>query len=563
MIENIKAQLKEIIEKYFLNKYNLEINIVVEEPKKKELGDLSIPSFVVVKALRKPLNECVNEVVEAIKDLSIIESYSIMGGFINIVISKEELAKDILTKINSEKESYASGDKKNETICIDYSSPNIAKPFSIGHLRSTIIGASLKLIYEKAGYNVVGINHLGDWGSQFGKVIVAYKKWGNKNSVENNSLSELAKLYVKFHQEAEKDPSLDDKAREVFKELEEGNKEYLELWKWFREESINEALKLYDMLNVKFDSYNGEAFYNDKMDAVNDELEAKGLLKEDDGAMIVDLGESMPPALIKRRDGASLYMTRDLAAVFYRKKTYNFKKALYVVGNEQKLHFNQLKEVIKKMGYDYSDDIIHVNFGLVLQDGKKMSTRSGKVVTLIDVLNEAIDMARKQIENKNPNLENKEDVSKKIGIGAVIFNDLKNHRSLDYEFNLEQMLKFEGQTGPYLQYSDVRIKSILNSCTMTDKFDYSLFKKPHYYALVKDIDEFKLNIDKAVEENAPSVICKYLLNLASDFNTFYGLEKINTEDEVVRNTNLLLLNAIKIVLEEGLRLIDINPLERM
>ena len=322
-------------------------------------------------------------------------------------------------------------------------------------------------------------------------------------------------------------------------------------------------MKLYKMLNVEFDSYNGEAFYNDKMDAVVKELEDKKLLVEDDGAMIVDLGEDMPPALIKRRDGASLYMTRDLAAVFYRKKEYNFKKAIYVVGNEQKLHFNQLRKVIEKMGYDYFNDIIHVNFGLVLQDGKKMSTRSGRVVTLIDVLNDAINMAYKAIDAKNPNLENKDEVSKKIGIGAVIFNDLKNHRSLDYEFNIEQMLKFEGQTGPYLQYTDVRIKSILNSVKMGDTFDYSLFSKPHYYALIKDIDEFNLNINKAMEDYAPSVICKYLLNLASDFNTFYGLEKINSEDEIIRNTNLKLLSAIKIVLEEGLRLIDLSILERM
>lgn len=563
MIDNIKQELKDILEKYFLNKYNLELNIVVEEPKKKELGDISIPSFVVVKALRKPLNDCVNEIVEVIKDLKIIKSYQVMGGFINIVINKEEISKEILDKIIAEGSNYGNGTKKNETIVLDYSSPNIAKPFSIGHLRSTIIGASLKLIFEKGGYNTFGINHLGDWGSQFGKVIVAYKKWGNENSVSNNSLSELAKLYVRFHDEAKTNPSLEDEAREVFRELENGNKEYLKLWTWFRDESIKEALKLYDMLNVKFDSYNGEAFYNDKMDAVVKELEEKKLLVEDDGAMIVDLGESMPPALIKRRDGASLYMTRDLAAVFYRKKEYDFKKALYVVGNEQKLHFNQLRSVIDKMGYDYANDIIHVNFGLVLQDGKKMSTRSGRVVTLIDVLNEAINMAYKQIDAKNPNLENKEEVSKKIGIGAVIFNDLKNHRSLDYEFNLESMLKFEGQTGPYLQYTDVRIKSILNSVKMTNEFDYSLFEKPHYYALIKDIDEFGLNISKAMEDYAPSVICKYLLNLASDFNTFYGLEKINNEDEIIRNTNLKLLSAIKIVLEEGLRLIDINPLERM
>ena len=563
MIENIKFKLKELLEKYFLNKYNLEVNIVIEEPKKKEMGDLSIPSFSVVKALRCPLNDCVNEIVEVIKNESIIKSYQVMGGFINIVINKEELAKEILNKIVSEGSNYANGDKKNETVVLDYSSPNIAKPFSIGHLRSTIIGASLKLIFEKGGYDTFGINHLGDWGSQFGKVIVAYKKWGSESSVSNNSLSELAKLYVRFHDEAKTNPELEDEARLVFKELEEGNKEYLKLWTWFREESIKEALKLYDMLNVKFDSYNGEAFYNDKMDAVVKELEDKKLLVEDDGAMIVDLGEDMPPALIKRRDGASLYMTRDLAAVFYRKKEYNFKKAIYVVGNEQKLHFNQLRKVIEKMGYDYFNDIIHVNFGLVLQDGKKMSTRSGRVVTLIDVLNDAINMAYKAIDAKNPNLENKDEVSKKIGIGAVIFNDLKNHRSLDYEFNIEQMLKFEGQTGPYLQYTDVRIKSILNSVKMGDTFDYSLFSKPHYYALIKDIDEFNLNINKAMEDYAPSVICKYLLNLASDFNTFYGLEKINSEDEIIRNTNLKLLSAIKIVLEEGLRLIDLSILERM
>lgn len=563
MIENIKQQLKELLENYFKANYSIDCNIVIEEPKKKELGDLSIPSFSVVKVLRKPLPECVNIIVDVIKDLDIISSYQVMGGFINIVINKNELSKEILDKIISEGANYGNGIKKNETIVLDYSSPNIAKPFSIGHLRSTIIGASLKLIFEKGGYNTFGINHLGDWGSQFGKVIVAYKKWGNDNSVKENSLSELAKLYVRFHDEAKNDPSLEDEAREVFRELENGNEEYLKLWTWFRDESIKEALKLYDMLNVKFDSYNGEAFYNDKMDAVVKELEDKNLLVEDDGAMIVDLGSDMPPALIKRRDGASLYMTRDLAAVFYRKKEYNFKKALYVVGNEQKLHFNQLRSVIKKMGYDYSDDIIHVNFGLVLQDGKKMSTRSGRVVTLIDVLNEAIKMAYNQIDSKNPNLENKEDVAKKIGIGAVIFNDLKNHRSLDYEFNFESMLKFEGQTGPYLQYTDVRIKSILNSCKMSDKFDYSLFDKPHYYALIKDIDEFGLTINKAMEDYAPSVICKYLLNLASDFNTFYGLEKINNEDEIIRNTNLKLLSAIKIVLEEGLRLIDINALERM
>lgn len=565
VINNIKQQIKENLEKYYVEKYNQNINIVVEEPKKQEMGDLSIPSFTVVKALKKPLNDCTKEISEQIQKMPIIKEYSITGGFINLILSKENISKEILKEILEEKNNFGNnkqGEGKN--IVIDYSSPNIAKPFSIGHLRSTIIGASLKLIYQKCGYNVIGVNHLGDWGSQFGKVIVAYKKWGNKTDVENNSLGELAKLYVKFHKEAENNEELNDEARKVFMELEKGNQEYLELWKWFRAESIKEAMKLYAMLNVKFDSYNGEAFYNDKMDAVSKELEEKGLLKEDDGAMIVDLGDNMPPALIKRRDGASLYITRDLAAIFYRKREYNFDKAIYVVGNEQKLHFQQLKKVIELMGYQYSEDILHVNFGLVLQNGKKMSTRSGRIVTLIEVLNEAIKMAYESITAKNPDLADKEETAKKIGIGAVVFNDLKNHRSLDYEFNLETMLKFEGQTGPYLQYTGVRIASILRDNVMdVNNINDELFEKPHYYAIIKIMDQFPSVIERAKEENAPSIIAKYLLSLAQEFNTFYGIEKIVNQDVKIKNTNLMLITSVKIIIDEGLRLIGLESLERM
>ncbi len=563
MINELKIEIKKALEAFFKQNYDLEINIVVEEPKKAEMGDISIPSFSVVKALRRPLPECANIIKDEVVKFDYVLDANVMGGFVNLTINKSYVSSCILKQILDEKENYAGSEKNGKNIVIDYSSPNIAKPFSIGHLRSTIIGHSLKLIYLKAGYNVIGINHLGDWGSQFGKVIVAYKKWGSEESVKEDSLSELAKLYVRFHQEAKEDPSLDDEAREVFMKLEQGNEEYLKLWQWFRAESVKEAMNLYEMLDVSFDSYNGEAFFNDKMDGVVKELEEKNLLVLDDGASIVKLDDDMPPALIKRRDGASLYITRDLAAVFYRKKTYSFDKCLYVVGNEQKLHFNQLKKVIEKMGYDYGEQIYHINFGFVLRNGKKMSTRDGGVTTLKDVLNEAIKAAYNQINIKNPSLEDKENIAKNIGVGAVIFNDLKNHRSLDYEFNIDQMLKFEGQTGPYIQYTGVRINSILRENKIDGKINYDVFLKQHYFDVVKLLDQFKDMINRAINENAPSVICKYLLSIAQEFNVFYAKEKILTDDLETRNANLLLITAVKIVLEEGLRLVGIKSLERM
>lgn len=565
MINEIKKTIKNNLEDYFLSKYNTTINFVVEEPKKPEMGDLSVPVFAAVKTLKKPLPECVSEVKEILEKIDIINEINVLGGFINLRIDKTKLSFDILYKAYTEKEKYGNDViGKDKNIVLDYSSPNIAKPFSVGHLRSTIIGNSLKLIYSKLGYNTIGINHLGDWGTQFGKVIVAYKLWGSEEEVKKNSLHELSKLYVKFHEEAKKDPSLDDEARRVFQELENGNEEYLNLWKWFRAESVKEAMFLYDLLDVKFDSYNGEAFFNDKMDPIVEELESKGLLKEDQGAQIVDLGEQMPPALIKKTGGASLYITRDLAALFYRKREYNFDKVIYVVGNEQKLHFNQLKAVVDKMGYDFSDQIYHVNFGLVLQNGKKMSTRDGKVVTLYEVLQSAIKVAYEQINEKNPVLEDKDEIAKKIGIGAVVFNDLKNHRTLDVEFDLAHMTKFEGQTGPYLQYTVVRIKSILreNSLDIND-LDLDLFKLDHYYDIVKLIAQFNQTINRAAVEFAPSVIAKYLLNLAQAFNKFYGLERIVNQDVKKKNTNLLLLNSVLVVLEEGLRLLGVKTLERM
>ncbi len=566
MIDQIKQLLKNNLEKYYNEKYNVELSMVVEEPKNASLGDISIPLFTVVKALRKPMPELVNEAVEVIKtfDLPILDIKPV-GAFVNMFVDKALLSAQIIKSAVLNEETFGNSEiGKGKNVTLDYSSPNIAKSFSIGHLRSTMIGNSVKLIMQKCGYSTYAINYLGDWGTQFGKMIVAYQKWGNKAEIMQDPIKKLTELYVKFHQEAEENPALEDEAREAFRKMELNDPEYLDLWKWIREESLKESQEIYDLLEITFDSFNGEAFYNDKMDPVVEELEAKGLLKEDQGAKIVELGEDIPPALIKRSDGGSLYITRDLAAVFYRKKEYKFDKILYFVGNEQKLHFNQLKRVVAKMGYDFSNDIEHVNFGLYLTNGKKASTRKGNVTKLYDVLQTAISLAYEQINTKNPNLENKDLIAKYVGIAAIVFGDLKNYRGLDVEFNLEQSVKFEGQTGPYLQYTGVRIASILKDKEFdVNNMDASLFEKPHYFELVKQVAAFKSTIEHAASEFAPSVIAKYLLGLAQSFNKFYSIEKINVEDEKVRNTNFALAKSIRIVLNEGLRLLGIHYLEEM
>ena len=441
--------MKEKIVEEIYNILNKEVeptDIIVEKPKDRKLGDYSIPCFSLAKKLRKNPNIIAEEIS---KKLSL--KSEVLNGYLNVFIDKNSFTKELLEKISIEKENYGSNKSgEGKTIVIDYSSPNIAKPFGVGHLRSTVIGESLRRICLMNGYNVVGINHLGDWGTQFGTLIYAYKTWGNEEALNESPLDELKRIYVKFHEEEAKDSSITDEGRKWFKALEDGNEEAVSLWKRFTEVSLKEFNKTYKLLGVdKFDSYAGESFYNDKMDSVVEELEQKHLLEVDDGASIVRL-DNMPPALIKRSDGATLYITRDLAALFYRKKTYNFTEALYCVGNEQTLHFNQLNAVVEKMGYDFR--ATHIGFGMVLQDGKKMSTRHGKSVKLQDVLEEAIELAGKYIEEKNPNLENKKEVAEKVGVGAVIFNDLKNYRTSDIEFNLEEILKFEGNTGPYIHY---------------------------------------------------------------------------------------------------------------
>lgn len=567
MIEEIKQQIKECLEKYYKETYNVDANIIVEEPKNPAMGDIALPMFTMIKTLKKPVPEITKEASDVIsKSFDVMENINPTGPFINIVLNKALISDHIIKDVFEKKEEYGTSTIGcGQTVVLDYSSPNIAKSFSVGHLRSTMIGNSLKLILNRCGYKTVSINYLGDWGTQFGKMIVAIEKWGNLDEIKKDPINQLGKLYVKINNEEKDHPELAEESREAFRKIELGEKKYVDMWKWIREESLKESEQIYKLLNVSFDSYNGEAFYNDKMDTVVKELEDKGLLIEDQGAKIVELGDSIPPALIKRSDGGTLYITRDLAAVFWRKKEYNFDKALYVVGGEQKLHFTQLKGVLAKMGHeDLADSITHVNFGLVLKDGKKMSTRKGNVVKLYDILEQAIEASYKQIEEKNPDLENKDEIARKVGVAAVVFNDLKNFRGLDYEFDINQMVRFDGLTGPYLQYTSVRINSILETNNFdVNNMDTSLFIKSHYFELVRQIASFKQTIEKAANEYSPNIIAKYLLAIAQSFNKFYALEKINVSDEKVRNTNFALAYAVRTIINEGLALLGIESVEKM
>lgn len=561
--------LKEVIKSTICSYFNNEIDsssVIIENPKERKLGDLALPCFTYAKILHKAPNVIANEIKEYLdNNCSILERVDAVGGYVNIFLDKKEVADKVINKIIEQKENYGYSDLGNgKTIVIDYSSPNIAKPFGVGHLRSTVIGNALKNICKKNGYDVIGINYLGDWGTQFGKMICAYKLWGDPEKVAANPIDELKNLYVKFHEEAEKDPSLEDAGRREFKALEDGNPESLKLWKWFRDESLVEFKKTYSLLGVDdFDSWQGESFYNDKMAPVVKELEDKHLLEESEGAMIVALDNDLPPALIKRSDGATLYITRDLAAAIYRKKEYNFTEALYVVGNEQSLHFNQLKQVLSKMGYPWSDNIHHISFGLILQNGKKMSTRHGKSVKLQDVLEEAVSLSKEYMLNRNSSLDNIDYVSEKVGVGAVIFNDLKNYRINDIEFHLEDILKFEGETGPYIQYTYARIMSLLeNKKNIKVSFDNVTFNEYEWY-LIFNLYQFSDVIRRAKENYDPSEVAKYLIALAKDFNKWYALERMIDDDIEKTESRLLVAEATAIVIKEGMRLLGIEVLNKM
>ncbi|WP_427136876.1 arginine--tRNA ligase [Psychrobacillus psychrodurans] len=558
---NLTNQIANVISIALENEWTAEqVELLLEKPKQTELGDIAFPCFTLAKKFRKAPQQIALELSAKLED-QLIASVQVAGGYVNIFLNQAFVTNQVLHSIMTDLQKYGSKNSMHEKIVIDFSSPNIAKPFSMGHLRSTVIGNSLANIAEKNGYEALRINHLGDWGTQFGKLIVAYKLWGNKVKILAAPIEELLKIYVHFHNLAEKDDSLNDQARAAFKSLEEGDEEALTLWNWFKEASLKEFQIIYELLGVHFDSYAGEAFYNDKMTRVVDDLKKKGLLIESNGAFVVEL-EDMPPSLITKKDGATLYATRDLAAAIYRHQTFHACKTFYVVGNEQTLHFKQLFSVLEKMGFEWSKNLVHVPFGMMLKDGKKMSTRKGKVILLADVITDAIKTAQHNIEEKNPTLENKEEVAKQVGVGAVIFNDLKNDRMNDIEFSLEQMLNFEGETGPYVQYTNARICSLLQKGSFeVEAFTFSSIGV-EAWPIIQLLEDFPRVVEKAFDNADPSQIAKFSLLLARQFNKYYARTKILADDGTT-SSKLAFAFTVSVVLKESLRLLGVPAPEKM
>lgn len=537
---------------------------LLEQPKSSDLGDIAFPAFSLAKVERKAPQAIATEIAEKI-DQSAFEKVVATGPYVNFFLDKSKISDHVIKSVITAGADYGQQDEGHgQNVTIDLSSPNIAKPFSVGHLRSTVIGDALSNLYRKMGYNTIKINHLGDWGKQFGLLMVAYKKWGSKEAVEANPINELLKLYVRINAEIEHNPELDEEGRKWFKKLEDGDPEATQLWQWFRDESLEEFNRIYKLLDVEFDSLNGEAFYNDKMDEGVQILEDKGLLKESKGASIVDLDDvNLPPAMIKKSDGATLYITRDIATAMYRARTYNFVKNIYAVGQEQSNHFRQLKAVLKKMGFDWSDDMVHVDFGLVTKNRQKLSTRKGNIILLEPTLQEAISRAKAQIEEKNPELENKEEVAHAVGVGAVKFYDLKTDRRNGYDFDLEAMVSFEGETGPYVQYAYARIQSILRKANFTPSTDttYSL-NDPESWEIIKLLQDFSRVVKRAAENYDPSLIAKYAISLAQAFNKYYAHTRI-LDESPERKSRLALSYSTAVVLKEALRLLGVQAPEKM
>ncbi len=552
---------------------NLSIDGVLEQeiydlialPPDNSMGDFALPCFKFAKVLRKSPQVIAEELSKSFPIGDVIVKVTAVNGYLNFTVNRSARAKKVLESVLSEGDNYGSSTVgKGKTICIDYSSINVAKPFHIGHLSTTVIGGALYKIYKKLGYNVVGINHLGDYGTQFGKLIYAYKAWGNREEVEKGRVKELMRLYVKYHDEAEKNPSLDDKAREYFKLIENGDKECNELFKWFKELTLIDVERVYKQLGVTFDSYAGESFFNDKMAPVIDELSQKGLLKESDGAKIVDLESyDMPPCLILRSDGASLYATRDLAAAIYRKNTYNFDKCLYVVAYQQNLHFKQFFKVLELMGKPWAKDMVHVAFGMVSLEEGTMSTRKGKVVFLEDVINKCCEKALSIINEKNPDLENKQETANAVGTGAVIFGALSSGRIKDIVFSYDKVLNFDGETGPYCQYTYARASSVMKKAGEFNSYTVPEVLSDDEYALISTLASYPEVVSLSAERYEPSVITRYAVDLSEAFNKFYFNCKILGEEETVKNFRLALTLSTKTVLKNALSLLGIKTPEKM
>lgn len=544
-----------------------EISELVEYPKNVEMGDYAFPCFKLAKAYRKSPKIIAEEISELIKDHSMFTEVTPIAGFINFKINAGALAEIVIPTVLKEKEHYGSSDMgQNKKIIVEYSSVNIAKPFHMGHIRSTMIGESLHRIYDFLGYDTVAINHLGDYGTQFGKLIVAYKKWGSEEAIKANPIPELLSIYVKFHQEAEEHPELEDEARAWFTKLENKDEEAVRLWTLFRDMSLVSFNRVYGKLGVTFDSYAGESFYSDKMPAILSELRSKNLLQKSEGAEIVDLEPyGMPPALITKKDGSSLYMTRDLAAAKYRKDTYDFDKNIYVVGSAQRLHFQQWFKVVELMGYEWAKDCVHVDFGMVALEEGSLSTRKGNVVFLEDVLDKATEKTLEIINEKNPDLENKETVAQQVGIGAVVFQELYTSRIKDYAFSWSKTLSFEGETGPYVQYTHARACSVLRKVGEFDEnqIDYSVLSDDASKEVIKSLYKFNEIVVLAQKNNEPHTVARYAVEIAQNFNRFYHDNAIIVDDETTKNARLALVKAVEIALRNVLKLVCLEAPEKM
>lgn len=568
---NYREKIADILAPHIEGLERDEILPMIEVPADSSKGDYAFPCFKLAKIMRKAPPMIAKGIAEAIEGEEMFQKVESVNAYVNMFMSKAEFAGNVVKEVLEKDKDFGRSDMgAGRTVIVEYSSPNIAKPFHIGHIRSTVIGNSIYKIYDFLGYDTIRINHLGDYGTQFGKMICAYRKWGNKEDVIREPIKSLLSYYTKFHEEAEKDPSLEDEARAIFVRLENGEPEEVELWQWFRDESLREFNRVYDMLGITFDSYNGESFYSDKMPAVVQELKDKGLLVEDNGAQIVKLDQfDLPPALITKSDGSTLYITRDIAAAIYRKNTYDFYKNIYVVASQQNLHFQQWKKVIGLMGYDWADDCVHVPFGLVSMEEGTMSTRQGRVIFLEDVLNRAVEQTRKIIMEKNVNTENVDETAREVGIGAVIFNELSNYRIKDYVFSWDKVLNFEGETGPYVQYTHARACSILRNAgeavmaSAKEGFDASRITSDSAHALIKLIYEMPEVIAEAGEKYEPSIVTRHIVDIAQAFNKFYHDEHILVDDKTEKTAKVALVMAARNVIRNGLDLLGMKAPEKM
>lgn len=543
-----------------------EVRKLVSVPPNPEMGDYSVPVFRLAKALRMAPPMIAKKIVDAWAHADVARAESI-NGYVNFFLNRANFARETLTAVLDKGEKYGSSEVgRGKTVCLDYSSINIAKRFHIGHLSTTMIGHSLKRIYDFLGWKTVGINHLGDWGTQFGKMIYAYKTWGNQEDVEKGGVNELVRLYVKFHEEAEKDESLNDLGRAWFKKIEDGDEEALRIFNWFKELTLRDTAKVYEKLGVTFDSYAGESFYNDKMGRVIDELREKNLLTLSDGATVVDLEEDkMPPCIILRSDGATLYATRDLAAAIYRQDTYHFDKCLYVVAYQQDLHFRQIFRVLEKMGKPWAKDCVHVAFGMISYEGQALATRKGHIVYLEDLLDQAQAKALEIINEKSPNLPNKEEVARQVGYGAVIYTDLSNNRIKDIDFSWERALNFDGETGPYVQYTHARCCSVLRKAAEIDlsAADMATLVDDEAQALLRLLGRFPDVIQEAADKYEPSMITRAVTDIAQAYNKYYYEHRILDEDAAGTAARVLLTKAVRDVIKTGLYLVGIEAPERM